>query len=323
MRKKKLVRNIITFFVVLYCLSTGMKLFLSDKEEYDQTKVTEKQIGSKLGAEITKSEVVDAKSAGEAYDYNMKLFGNKLPSGKTCELRTVRIKEHYVGGIWGVMRQVEGLSPPTECESGVFLAVAPTTPAQPTSPELKPATAQPEAARTGELVFRTSGLSGDYSLYRLKSDQVSPLTIMLNTKLPQTTDHNGTALSLPASDAFKNVEIITKQQSTLNSETTLVINGAAVLKRSDADEEAPFESVGELPGEMEAILVGTYSGGNSCDTQQQAIVVHTRNGYSISKDFGRCRPSIYRSQEDGLIYFVYSANEYNPMEVLALVKTPN
>lgn len=319
--KKKVLRNIIAFVVLLFCFSNGFKLFLSDKKEYEKVKNIENQIGSMLGVEITKSEVVGSKSVGD--DYNMKLFGNKLPSGKTCELRTVRVKERYVGGIWGTRYDVEGLSPPTECESLVFLGIAPATPVKPINPEPKTIPAQSEVARKGELMFRTSGGSDDYSLYRLKSDQLSNLMGMLNTSVPQVTRRNGTTLLEPVGDAFKSVEIVTEQQSPLNIKTSLIINGATISKRSSNDEDAPFESVGELPGEKEVILVGTYGGGNSCSTQQQAIVVHARYGYEVSKDFGRCNPSIYRTKEDGFIYFVYSADEYNPMEVLALVKTPN
>lgn len=137
-KKKKVLRSVITFIVLLFCFSNGVKLFVSDKKGYEQAKSIEKQIGYMLGAEITKSKVIESKSAGDADEYNMKLFGNKLPSGKNCELRTVRVKERYVGGMWGVRHEVEGLSPPTECESRVFLAVAPVTSVKPIDPEPKP-----------------------------------------------------------------------------------------------------------------------------------------------------------------------------------------
>ena len=264
-----------------------------------------------------------SKSAGNASDYNMKILGNKLPSGKACELRTVRITERYVGGMWGVKRDVVGISPPTKCESLIFLDVESAPAPAPAPAPAKPIPVQSETAHRGELIFRISGFSEDYSLYRLKSDQLSNLMGILNTMVPQGTTRNGTTLTVPLSNAFKSVEIITEQQSALNTKTILVINGATVFKRSSDDEDAPFESVGDLHGENGVIFVGTYGGGNNCDTQQQAIIVRTRDGYSVSKDFGRCNPNIYRGKEGGLIYFVYSANAYNPMEVLALVKTPN
>jgi hypothetical protein len=309
LKRKKIIINIVWLVVALYFLKQALGFYSEDIKLTAFAKDFKSQAQENLGIEIEK--IVIEKS-GSGSEHKVKLYGSNLPSKKDCEVRTVTIKE------WGypsTQFSITKVGDPFSCTDGSALVV--------TYQSAAPIPAQPAVAQgantpaTRDILEVFESKSKRYTLERLKPEQAANVFMLMSTQ-PSTSSEHPAVMSPNFATAKITEE---KGASTIYPVTTLNIGGTKLLS-SDLDTgDYMLEYLDSIQGEDDLLLVGVFAGGNNCDTSTQMIVADLGGGkYSVSKQFGRCAPSRWR--QDNTVYFIYGADEYHPLEILALTAMP-
>lgn len=303
-QKKKIFRNIAWVVFGIFCLKFGLSSYVADIKSKSFTKLLLSEIEEDLGVSLSKIEIAQNDSG-----YNVKIYGEKLPSKQKCEARLIRTRTW--GGTAGQF-SITSISNPSSCSDGKPLS---TEEAQRKDVQPRKITSNnsTDTAAVGEIISTFTSKSKIYTLRLLKPEQASHVFMLMSSQPATTTTH-----PINENNNFQSSEITTEPgASILYPKTTLKINGAPVLSTSIEDDEYSLESLASLKGEEDLLLINTYGGGNACHTSMQMIVADAGSGkYNFSEKFGRCSPSWWR--KENIIYFVYAADEYNSLEIISL-----
>lgn len=294
----------------MFFFKQGLGYYSEDIKVSSFAKYFKSELQDALDIKIEK--IVIEKSAS-SNEHKVHLYGSNLPSKKDCEVRTVTIKE------WGypsTQFSITKVGNPYSCADGSVLEVAGLSggEAEPLTSTAQVGTTQSGSVQAvRDILFTFESKSKKYTLERLKPEQASSVFMLMSTRPAQTTDH-------PVVDNphFANAAIVEeKDKDSIYPVTTLRIGNISVLSSGLESGDYMLEYIGAIVGESDILLAGAFGGGNSCDTSTQMIISDQGGGnYSVSKQFGRCSPSIWRQND--AVYFIYNADEYYPLEILAL-----
>lgn len=166
----------------------------------------------------------------------------------------------------------------------------------------------------GAMAVTLEGKDYIYKLIKLESKEASQAITLMMTQPGKSTQH-----PLNDNPLFHDAKIVQEQ----DGKTSLVVGGEKLLTTFQLDEKHPYDmlSLSSLDSQPEILLIDTFAGGNSCESQKQMLLVKSSSGYSTTLTFGRCQVSWIDNKEKSTTYFVYEADEYNPLEVMALTHT--
>lgn len=168
-----------------------------------------------------------------------------------------------------------------------------------------------------EAIITLKGKSQIYTIKSVKQADAARVLYLIGSKIGKTTNH-----PINDNDKFRSIKISNRPGDAAYDElTTLKANGDVVLSSSITNNGFVATYTASLEGQDELLLVGTFQGGNSCDSSRQIIVARSGDHkYNISPEFGRCSPTIYF--DNGTTYFVYAPDEYNVLTIVSLASTP-
>ena len=168
-----------------------------------------------------------------------------------------------------------------------------------------------------ETIIKLKGKSKIYTIKSVKQADAARVLYLIGSKIGKTTNH-----PINDNDKFRSIEISDRPgDTTYDGVTTLKANGDVVLSSSITNNGFVATYTASLEGQDELLLVGTFHGGNSCDSSRQIIVARSGDHkYNISPEFGRCSPTIY--DDNGTTYFVYAPDEYNVLTIVSLASIP-
>jgi len=177
---------------------------------------------------------------------------------------------------------------------------------------------KPEPVR-GKPIATLAGKDYNYQFVKLEPEDAGKIFTLM-ARQPANTRPLGNVNENPI---YQDAEIVNEANgSSRYAKTSLVIGNKKMITTSpeDENETQAYEMVGlsAMETQPEILVLHTYAGGNSCESQQQVLVFRGEKGFYSTEPFGRCSLAWWEDKDSNTAYFVYSADEYSPMEVLAL-----
>lgn len=177
-----------------------------------------------------------------------------------------------------------------------------------------------QSASKGELLAFLSGKDYNYQFTKLDSEEAAKIFALMARQPVEGWRPLGNEDDNPI---YRDAEIVNEANgSSRYAKTSLLIGKKIILTTSPVDENETqaYEMTGlsAMETQPEILMLHTYAGGNGCESQQQVLVLRGEKGFHSTEPFGRCSLAWWEDKDSNTAYFVYSADEYSPMEVLAL-----